>query len=124
MAKHNDLGKWGEDYAEEYLIKKGYTVAARDWHLGKRDIDIIAYTPDALTIVFVEVKTRRWDDVMDPTEAVNRQKIKSIGYCANAYIKDFNIDLDMRFDIIAIVGSQETDIKIHHIEDAFNPCLS
>lgn len=124
MAKHNDLGKWGEDYAEEFLIKKGYSVAERDWHLGKRDIDIIAYTPDALTIVFVEVKTRRWDDVIDPTEAVNTQKIRSIGYCANAYIKEFNIDLETRFDIITIVGDPNTDIKIHHIEDAFNPCMA
>ena len=124
MARHNELGKWGEDLAEEYLIKKGYTICERDWHLGKRDLDIIAYTEDTLTIVFVEVKTRRWDDVMDPTDAVNIQKIRSIGFCANAYIKEFNIDLDMRFDIITIVGDASSEIKINHIEDAFNPCLS
>lgn len=123
MAKHNELGKWGEDCAEAYLTQKGYTVCARDWHLGKRDIDIIAYTPDMLTIVFVEVKTRQYDDVMDPAEAVDRQKIKSIGYCADAYIKGFNVDMEMRFDIITIVGSPETDMKICHMEDAFNPCL-
>ncbi len=123
MAKHNELGKWGEDCAEAYLTQKGYTVCARDWHLGKRDIDIIAYTPDMLTIVFVEVKTRQYDDVMDPAEAVDRQKIKSIGYCADAYIKGFNVDMEMRFDIITIVGSPEKDMKICHMEDAFNPCL-
>lgn len=123
MAEHNDLGKWGEDCAETFLVKKGYYICSRDWHLGKRDIDIIAYTPDMLTIVFVEVKTRRSDDVMEPAEAVDRKKIKSIGYCANAYIKELNIDMEMRFDIIAIVGTSETNMKIQHIEDAFNPCL-
>jgi putative endonuclease len=123
MAEHNDLGKWGEDCAEAFLVKKGYYICSRDWHLGKRDIDIIAYTPDMLTIVFVEVKTRRSDDVMEPAEAVDRKKIKSIGYCANAYIKELNIDMEMRFDIIAIVGTSETNMKIQHIEDAFNPCL-
>lgn len=124
MAKHNDLGKWGEDLAQDYLVKKGYTICNRDWHLGKRDVDIIALTPDMLTTVFVEVKTRQTDEVMEPTEAVDRKKIKSIGYCANAYIKEQNLDMEMRFDIITIVGTPETDLKIQHIEDAFNPCLA
>lgn len=124
MAVHNDYGKWGEDYAEEYLVKEGYTICERNWHLGKRDIDIIAYSEDSLTIVFVEVKTRRWDDVMDPTEAVNRQKIRSIGFCANAYIKEHNLDMEMRFDILTIVGDPNTEVKVNHLKDAFNPCLS
>lgn len=123
MASHNETGKWGEDYAQAYLAKKGYTIKERDWHLGKRDIDIIALTEDMMTLVFVEVKTRKWDTIIDPTEAVNRQKMKSIGYCANAYIKTMNLDMDFRFDIISIVGDEETQIDIEHIEDAFNPCL-
>ncbi len=123
MAAHNDLGKWGEDMAEAYLVEKGYTICARDWHHGRRDVDIIAYTPDMLTIVFVEVKTRQTDEVMEPTEAVDRRKIRNIGYCADAYIKQFNLDMEVRFDIISIVGTSEADMKLQHIEDAFNPCL-
>ncbi len=124
MAEHNDIGKWGEDYAQEFLVKKGYSICSRDWRLGKRDIDIIALTPDMLTMVFVEVKTRQTDEVMEPTAAVDHKKIKSIGYCANAYIKEQNIDMDIRFDIITIVGSPESKPVVHHIEDAFNPCLA
>ncbi len=123
MAKHNELGKWGEDFAEKYLVEHGYSIRERDWHLGKRDVDIIAITADMRTIVFVEVKTREQDEVMDPSEAVNRQKIKSIGYCANSYIKDFNLDMEVRFDIISIVGDGKSEPKLTHIEDAFNPCL-
>lgn len=123
MAQHNELGKWGEDFAEEYLVKKGYSIRERDWHLGKRDIDIIAISEDSRTIVFVEVKTRTQDELMDPTEAVTRQKIKSIGYCANAFIKEFNLDMEIRFDIISIVGDGHSEPKLEHIEDAFNPCL-
>lgn len=123
MAAHNELGKWGEDIAVTYLVKKGYDIRERDWRLGKRDVDIIALTEDRRTLVFIEVKTRRTDDLFDPTDAVNRQKIRSIGYCANAYIKTFTVDLDIRFDVITIVGSPETEASIEHIEDAFNPCL-
>jgi len=125
MAEHNDLGKWGEDLAENYLANKGYAILHRDWRLGKRDIDIIALTEDNTTIVFVEVKTRKWDDKIDPVEAVNRQKMKSIGIAANAYIKAFNIEYEWRFDIITIVGNGNNinDVRLTHIEDAFNPCL-
>lgn len=123
MASHNEIGKWGEEYAQKYLIKKGYTIRERDWHLGRRDIDIIALTEDMMTLVFVEVKTRSKDTTMDPEDAVNIKKMRSIGYCANVYIKENNLDMDFRFDIISIVGDNETKVEVDHIEDAFNPCL-
>lgn len=123
MARHNELGKWGEDIAEEYLRKKGYAIRERDWHLGKRDVDLVVISEDNRTIVFVEVKTREQDEVMDPSEAVDLKKIKSIGYCANAYIKEFNLDMEVRFDIITVVGDEKAEPTITHIEDAFNPCL-
>ena len=30
MAAHNELGKWGEDLATEYLQEKGYEILERD----------------------------------------------------------------------------------------------
>ena len=42
MAAHNELGKWGEEMAAEYLQQKGYRIIERDWRSGNRDIDIIA----------------------------------------------------------------------------------
>ena len=43
MADHNELGKWGEDLAADYLQRKGYTIIERDWKSGRRDLDIIAF---------------------------------------------------------------------------------
>ena len=56
MAAHNDLGKWGEDRAADYLQRKGYRIVARNWKSGHRDIDIIAMDGDEYdgTVVFVE----------------------------------------------------------------------
>ena len=100
MAVHNDLGKWGEDYAAEYLLKKGYEVISRDWRLGKRDIDIVARTEDGMTVVFVEVKTRATDIIVSPEDAEDEKKIRSIGWAANAYVKEIQIYDGIRFDII------------------------
>ena len=124
MAVHNDLGKWGEDYAAEYLLKKGYEVISRDWRLGKRDIDIVARTEDGLTVVFVEVKTRATDVIVSPEDAVDKRKIRSIGWAANAYVKEFQIYDDIRFDIISIVGTKPEDASIEQVIDAFNPLLA
>ncbi len=123
MAAHNEFGKWGEDIAERHLKQKGYVIVERDWHLEHRDVDIIALTPDSRGIVFVEVKTRNNDFLVDPIEAVTPKKMRNIGYCANAYIKMRNIILEPRFDVITIVGKGPSDAQITHIEDAFNPCL-
>ncbi len=123
MAKHNEFGDWGEALAERYLTEKGYVIMERDWRFGKRDVDIIAQTKDGLEVVFVEVKTRRSDEIFDPIAAVTPAKMRNIGYCANAYLKYYNLDMEPRYDIITIVKGEDTEAKITHIEDAFNPCL-
>ena len=122
MAEHNDLGKWGEDIAVEYLLDKQYRIVARDWKLGKRDIDIIAYSPDGY-LVFVEVKTRRNEVFMQTECAVNYSKMKSIIKCANAYVKYYHIDNPIRFDIIAVIGTNIANYEVRHTEDAFGLSL-
>ena len=124
MAQHNDTGNWGEEMAVSYLCSKGYTIRDRNWRSGHRELDIVALTEDMTTIVFVEVKTRGADDVMLPEHAVDRQKIRSIGYVANSYIKQNRLVLDTRFDIITIVGkADDGSLRVEHLEDAFNPML-
>ena len=123
MAVHNELGKWGENFATRYLEEQGYTILDRDWRFGHRDIDIIARTPDGTTIVFVEVKTRTSDVITKPQDAVNTAKIRSLGVAANAYVKEQQLWDELRFDIISIIGDREETALLEHIEDAFNPLL-
>ena len=124
MAQHNQLGKWGEEYAANYLLGKGYDILERDWRIGHRDIDIIARSPEGDTVVFVEVKTRTNDVVTDPRDAVDLRKIRSIGWAANAYVKQRNVIDLLRFDIISIVGSNDANADIMHVEYAFNQCCA
>lgn len=124
MAQHNQLGKWGEEFAVNFLLNKGYDILERDWRIGHRDIDIIARAPEGNIIVFVEVKTRTSDVVTDPRDAVDLRKIRNIGFAANAYVKQHNVVDLLRFDIISIVGNNDANADIAHIEDAFNPCCA
>ena len=123
MATHNDLGKWGEEMAVQHLREQGYTILDRDWRFGHRDLDIVARTPDGIVVVFVEVKTRTSDVVSSPHDAVDARKIKSLGAAANAYVKEFQIWDELRFDIISIIGDRCETALLEHVEDAFNPLL-
>ena len=123
MAEHNDLGKWGEDEAVLYLEDEGYTIVDRDWRLGRRDLDILAYTPDGNTLVVVEVKTRTGEEYQQPEEAVTPGKMRNLALAANAYVKEYQVDKVLRFDVISIVGCAHQVKSLQHLKDAFNPML-
>lgn len=123
MAEHNDLGKWGEDEAALYYEDRGYEILERDWKVGKRDIDLIALTEDKDTLVFVEVKTRQNNDLQEPEEAVDVKKMRNLAIAADAYVKLHGLDMDVRFDIISVVGKCSCVESIECFEDAFNPLL-
>jgi putative endonuclease len=119
MAKHNELGKQGEEYAADYLDELGYKILDRNWMCGHKDLDIVA-TKDG-TLVFVEVKTRSCMDWGDPEEAVNEKKIRNLVHAADAYIRYKRLDMDVRFDIISIIMDDTGFYRVEHIEEAFFP---
>ncbi len=123
MAKHNELGAWGEAVAADYLNREGYFVKDRDWHFGSHDIDLVAVSSDNETLVFVEVKTREYEDLSSAEDAVTVRKMRSIALCANEYIEQYNVEMDYRFDVISVIGNGRKITDIRHIADAFNPAL-
>lgn len=123
MAEHNELGKWGEDEAALYLEDEGYVIIDRDWKIGKRDLDILALSPDGKTLAVVEVKTRSGDEYQQPEEAVDGRKMRNLAIAANAYVKKHQVDKELRFDIISVVGVGHQVEHLEHLKDAFNPML-
>ena len=118
MAAHNDLGKWGEDLAADYLQDKGYVIIDRDWKSGHHDLDIVAKEGDALVIV--EVKTRKSTTFGTPEIFVDIQKQRHLIRAAMCYAKFKNVTKEIRFDIISVINSPESQ-EVNHIENAFKP---
>lgn len=118
MAQHNDLGHLGEAVAARHLILNGYSILARDWHCGHRDLDIVAAKDG--TVVFVEVKTRTSTAFGSPEEAIDNHKVRSILAAAGAYVRKNRISSPVRFDVITVVGDKEP-FEIRHIRDAISP---
>jgi putative endonuclease len=116
MAKHNELGAWGEALAADYLQGKGYTIVERDWHSGHRDLDIIAM--DGETVVFVEVKTRHNRVFGEPEEAVDYQKLRNLRAAINHYVKLHRLWQEIRLDVVTVVGTPESGTpEICHLQD-------
>ncbi|WP_281238471.1 MULTISPECIES: YraN family protein [Flavobacterium] len=116
MAEHNELGKLGEDLAVEYLRKNGYTILETNWTFQKAEIDIIAQIENTLAIV--EVKTRSSLDFGLPQDFVKPKKIQLLVKAVDAYVIERDLDIDVRFDIIAI-NKEGKSFAIEHLIDAF-----
>ena len=116
MSEHNDVGREGEALAANYLQQKGYEIVDRNWRYGPKEIDIVARDGD--TMVFVEVKTRSTLAFELPQEAVTKKKMKNLVEAADAYLIQHNIDLESRFDIVAVLNGNPPKV-IEHLEWAW-----
>lgn len=116
MAEHNDLGKKGEELAVEILEKNGYEILETNWVFDKAEIDIIAQKSEILAVV--EVKTRSSIEFGLPQDFVKPKKIKLLLKAIDEYVVQNDLDVEVRFDIIAIHKEGE-NFNIEHIEEAF-----
>ena len=116
MAQHNELGKKGEQIAVDFLLKKGYEILERNYRFQKAEIDIIAKVKDTLAIV--EVKTRSTADFGNPQDFLKPKQIQRLVNATDEFVNTNKLDVEVRFDIIAIV-KENKQYKIEHLEDAF-----
>lgn len=116
MATHNKLGEKGEQMAVEFLQQKGYKILERNWRFKKAEVDIIASKDDFL--IAIEVKTRTSNYFGNPQDFVNQKKIQLLVEAINEYVTSKDLDVEVRFDIVAIIQNKNTS-KIEHLEDAF-----
>ena len=116
MAEHNELGKFGEELAVEFLRKNGYEILETNWTFQKAEIDIIAQKENILAVV--EVKTRSSLEFGLPQDFVKPKKIQLLVKAINEYVVSKNLDIEVRFDIIA-VHKEDKSFAIEHLKDAF-----
>lgn len=116
MAKHNELGKEGEEMAVAFLRKKGYEILVRNFRYLKAEVDIIARKEGVLAAV--EVKTRSTPDFGDPQDFVKQKQINSLVKAVDFYVNKNNLEVEVRFDIVAIIKNK-AGCRMEHLEDAF-----
>ncbi|WP_299548188.1 YraN family protein [Seonamhaeicola sp.] len=116
MAQHNKLGNKGEQLAVDFLIKKGYQIVERNYRFDKAEVDIMAQLDDTLAVI--EVKTRSTIDFGNPQDFVKPKQIQRLVKAVDHYVTTNSLDVEVRFDIIAVV-KEGHQFNIEHLEDAF-----
>lgn len=116
MVQHNELGKKGEQLAVDFLIENNYAIIERNYRFEKAEVDIIAQKEDVLAVV--EVKTRSTNVFGNPQDFLKPKQIQRIVKAVDHYVTSNQMDVEVRFDIIAIVKNG-TQFDIEHLENAY-----
>lgn len=106
MSTTSEIGRRGEAVAVQWLLKRGYELLHSNWRNGSYELDIVAVKGDE--VHFIEVKTRAKGSLTTPEASITKSKFNSLKRAAEAYIFEYDIDLEPQFDLIAIVYSGES----------------
>lgn len=115
MYFRQEIGKWGENLACQYLEKCNYKIMERNFLCRQGEIDIIAKDMVRNELVFVEVKTRSNFKYGNPAEAVNKDKQKHLTQAIQYYLYKNHIrNIPIRIDVLEVYIVQ--NCKINHIK--------
>lgn len=111
------VGKWGEKLAEDFLVKRGMSVLERNYRTQYGEIDLIMQDGDCT--VFVEVKTRKNLDFGLPEESITRRKVRKLIQSAETFFQQLpERPAEWRIDVVAvIVGPVDPDPEIMWFEN-------
>ena len=125
-----ELGRWGESQAAQYLIQQGYKIIAQNERTPYGEVDLIAQmVSDPETdpghtggiILFVEVKTRTSRKFGFPEEAVTAHKQMNLIAASEHFLQEHpEITFDWRIDVISIERYPNQEPIIHHFENALS----
>lgn len=118
MSDSHDLGRTGERLAARWLARNGWTILARNFRFGHKEVDLIVRR--GALVAFVEVKTRAGPGWGHPLEAITRAQRADIATVARAWIARHGRRGDVyRFDAIALVRTASGGWRLEHVEDAW-----
>lgn len=108
-----ERGNKAEAWAVELLLRKGFTIEARNFQTKLGELDIVAR--DGSTLVFVEVRSRQTNRFGSAVDAVGWRKQRQVSRVAKVYLAWRRPRfVSCRFDVVAITGDE-----IVHIQDAW-----
>ena len=103
--QNKKTGNFGENIAEKFLLKKGYSFIEKNFHAVGGEIDLIFKDSAKDEFVLVEVKTRKNKNFGNIFESINKQKIEKILLAAeNFFLEKMELESvpDFRIDAVFV----------------------
>lgn len=117
MTQHirQATGIKGEQVICNIIRERGFNILERNVREKFAEIDIVA--KDGETLCFIEVRTRKNDNLGHPAETITPAKKRGIRRAAEAYLAKRKIELcPVRFDVATIIWES---MEIEYFENAF-----
>ena len=115
MNAKDELGKYGEQLAAEYLQRAGLRILARNWRCAEGEIDLVA--ADRRVLVAVEVKTRSSTAFGTPLEAVTPKKRSRLRRLAVQWVVANGVLFDeVRVDVVEVLKDEQGGCSLDHIK--------
>jgi putative endonuclease len=115
MNAKDELGKYGEQLAADYLQRAGFRILARNWRCAEGEIDLVA--ADRRVLVAVEVKTRSSTAFGTPLEAVTRKKRSRLRRLAVQWVVANGVLFDeVRVDVVEVLKDEQGGYSLDHIK--------
>ncbi len=119
MGYTQKKGQQAETLACEFLSDKGLKLITKNYHCRYGEIDLIMQQDQ--TIVFVEVRSRKSNSLVDSASSVNWSKQQKLQRTAENYLQKNNVhsSIPARFDVIAVTNNKDKSTQIDWIQNAF-----
>ncbi len=120
MTKHDDrggLGRHGEELAAQFLATRGYEILERNWRCAAGELDLVAR--DGPCLAFVEVRTRRGQQLGSPEESITLAKQARLITLAETYLQNHDWPGPWRIDVVAVEMDTRGRLqRLDHYENA------
>jgi len=120
LKKRDDrrgLGRHGEELAARHLAAQGYEILERNWRCAAGELDLVARHGECLA--FVEVRTRRGQDMGTPEESITHAKQARLVARAETYLQAHEWPGPWRIDVVAVEMDTRGRLqRLDHYENA------
>ncbi|MGD8925887.1 MAG: YraN family protein [Thioalkalispiraceae bacterium] len=118
MGYTQQQGQFAEQLACNFLKQQGLSVLNKNYHCRYGEIDLIMKQDS--TIVFVEVRYRKANSLVDSVASIDFSKQQKLYRSAENYLQRNNIpdSVPARFDVIAVTQQADSTPEINWIQNA------
>ena len=123
MTRTQELGRFAEDTAAEYLVSIGWRVIARNVKNKYGELDIVALDANTrpIELVIVEVRGRTIGKLQAPLDTIGSRKLRTLLRASQEYIdNDLGWTSFWRIDVIGITVRDKYTLEIsdfEHVKD-------
>lgn len=120
MTKAQELGKFSEDRAADYLLSIGWVIIARNVKNFYGELDIVSIDKKVNELVIVEVRSRTIGKIQSPLDSIGSRKLNSLIKSSREFIDEIEWEKFWRIDVIGITMKNKNDFQeweLTHIKD-------